>query len=41
VNDAGKIKERKVVLGHSNEHIVIVEEGLRAGDRVLLGPPSS
>ena len=33
------IEERKVVLGPSNEHRVVVEEGLREGERVLVSPP--
>jgi HlyD family secretion protein len=41
VHEEGKVKERAVVLGNSNEHIVIVEEGLNAGERVVLGPPPS
>jgi len=39
VYNTGTIKERKVVLGPSNEHNVIVKEGLRPGERVMLGPP--
>jgi len=34
-----RIEERKVVLGPSNEHLVVVEEGLREGERVLVNPP--
>jgi HlyD family secretion protein len=36
VTNAGKIEERKVVLGPSNEHYVLVKQGLRPGERVLL-----
>jgi len=38
VFDAGKPEERKVVLGPSNAHNVIVREGLRPGELVLLDP---
>jgi HlyD family secretion protein len=38
VLDAGKPEERKVVLGPSNAHNVIVREGLRPGELVLLDP---
>jgi RND family efflux transporter MFP subunit len=41
VSDNGTISERKVVLGMSNEHRVIVTEGLAPGERVVLGPSSS
>jgi RND family efflux transporter MFP subunit len=41
VSDNGTIAERKVVLGMSNEHRVIVTEGLAPGERVVLGPSSS
>jgi RND family efflux transporter MFP subunit len=41
VSDDGTITERKVVLGMSNEHRVIVTEGLAPGERVVLGPSSS
>jgi HlyD family secretion protein len=40
VLDTGKPEERKVVLGPSNAHHVIVREGLRAGELVLLDPSS-
>jgi HlyD family secretion protein len=36
VSNAGKIEERKVVLGPSNEHHVIVSKGLHSGEHVLL-----
>ena len=36
VSNAGKIEERKVVLGPSNEHHVVVSQGLRLGEHVLL-----
>jgi len=36
VSNAGKIEERKVVLGSSNEHHVVVSKGLRPGEHVLL-----
>jgi HlyD family secretion protein len=38
VIDASKPEERKVVLGPSNAHNVIVMEGLRPGELVLLDP---
>jgi len=41
VSNAGRIKERKVVLGPSNEQSVIVKEGLRPGEQVALVPPPS
>jgi multidrug efflux pump subunit AcrA (membrane-fusion protein) len=36
VANASKIEERKVVLGPSNEHYVVVKQGLHPGERVLL-----
>jgi multidrug efflux pump subunit AcrA (membrane-fusion protein) len=36
VANAGKIEERKVVLGPSNEDHVVVMQGLRPGEQVLL-----
>ena len=39
VSNAGKIKERKVLLGLSNEHRVLEKKGLRPGEQVVLGPP--
>ena len=38
VADGGKIKERTIVLGPSNERSVIVQEGLRDGEEVVLNP---
>jgi HlyD family secretion protein len=38
VSDDGTIEERKVVLGMSNEHQVVVKEGLNAGERVVVAP---
>jgi HlyD family secretion protein len=43
ISNDGKIEERKVVLGLSNEHSVFVQEGVREGERVIqsataLGP---
>jgi HlyD family secretion protein len=37
----GKVEARKVVLGPSNDQHVLVKEGLREGERVLLAPPAS
>jgi HlyD family secretion protein len=37
VAKSGRIEERTVELGLSNEHIVIVKQGLAPGERVLLG----
>jgi len=37
----GKLEERNVILGPSNEQYVAVREGLREGERVMLGPPPS
>ena len=34
-----RIEERQVRLGPSNEHHVVVEEGLREGERVVANPP--
>ena len=39
VLNAGQAKARKVILGLSNEHRVVVREGLRPGEQVLLKPP--
>ncbi|TML66663.1 MAG: efflux RND transporter periplasmic adaptor subunit [Actinobacteria bacterium] len=39
VGNGSRIEERKVVLGPSNEDRVIVEEGLREGERVIVSPP--
>ncbi len=39
VSNGKKIEERKVVLGASNEQRVVVKEGLRPGEQVLLAPP--
>jgi HlyD family secretion protein len=36
VANGGKIEERKVVLGSSNEHYVIIAKGLYPGEQVLL-----
>jgi HlyD family secretion protein len=41
VSNAGKIEARKVVLGPSNQDRVIVKEGLRPGEQVVLSDPSS
>jgi HlyD family secretion protein len=41
VAQRGKIEARKVVLGPSNDQHVLVKEGLREGERVLLTPPAS
>ncbi len=39
VTNGGKFEERTVVLGPSNERHVVVRQGLRPGERVLLSPP--
>ena len=39
VADGGRLEERRVVLGPSNEHRVVVEAGLSEGERVLVNPP--
>src|SRR5262249_7425939 len=39
VPNSGKVEERKVLRGPSTDHNVIVKEGLRAGEQVILGPP--
>jgi len=36
VANGGKIEERKVVLGSSNEHYVVISKGLHPGEQVLL-----
>lgn len=41
VSNAGNIKERKVVLGASNEHSVIVKKGLRPGEQLVIGHSSA
>jgi HlyD family secretion protein len=41
VSTSGKLEKRKVALGASNEQRVIVKEGLRGGERVVLGPPAA
>lgn len=41
VAQRGKIEARKIVLGPSNEQYVLVKEGLREGERVVLAPPNS
>ena len=41
VANGRRIEERTLVLGSSNEHHVVVEEGLREGERVLVNPPPS
>jgi HlyD family secretion protein len=41
VTQRGRVEARKVVLGASNDQHVLVKEGLREGERVLLAPPSS
>lgn len=41
VSHGGKIEERKVVLGPSNEQSIIVQKGLRPGEQLVLGLPPS
>ena len=41
VANGGKIEERKVVLGPSNEQSIIVQKGLRPGEQLILGLPPS
>jgi HlyD family secretion protein len=41
VSHGGKIEERKVVLGASNEQSIIVQKGLRPGEQLILGQPPS
>ena len=38
VSNAGQIEERHVVLGPSNDHDVIVREGLHEGEQVIQNP---
>jgi RND family efflux transporter MFP subunit len=40
VANGRRVEARKVVLGPSNDHHVVVEEGLRDGERVLVNPPA-
>ena len=40
-SETGEIIDREIVLGPSNDHIVVVKEGLAVGDRVLLNPTFS
>jgi HlyD family secretion protein len=41
VANGGKVEERQVQLGTSNQNSVIVEKGLRPGEQVVLGPQFS
>jgi multidrug efflux pump subunit AcrA (membrane-fusion protein) len=41
VANGGKIEERKVVLGPSNEQSIVVQKGLRPGEQLILGLPPS
>ena len=41
VSHGGKIEERKVVLGPSNEQSIVVQQGLRPGEQLILGLPPS
>jgi HlyD family secretion protein len=41
VVNAGKVEPRKIISGLSNEHRVMVREGLRPGERVILAPSPS
>jgi HlyD family secretion protein len=41
VSHAGRIEERKVVLGPSNEQSIIVQKGIRPGEQLVLGVPPS
>jgi HlyD family secretion protein len=41
VSLGGKIEERKVVLGPSNEQSIVVQKGLHPGEQLILGLPSS
>ncbi len=41
VANGGKMEERRVALGPSNDERVVVREGLRPGEKVSLGPPPS
>ena len=40
VANAGRVEKRKVILGASNDERVVVREGLRPGEQVVLAPPS-
>jgi HlyD family secretion protein len=37
----GRIEERKVVLGPSNEQSIIVQKGIRPSEQLILGVPPS
>ena len=41
VLERGRLREREVVLGPSNQDFVVVEKGLRKGDRVALRDPGA
>ena len=41
VSHAGRVEERKVVLGPSNEQSIIVQKGVRPGEQLVLGVPPS
>jgi HlyD family secretion protein len=41
VVNAGKVEARKIVSGLSNEHQVMVREGLHPGEHVILAPSPS
>jgi len=41
VSTKGKVEKRQVVLGPSNENSVVVTEGLRPGELVVVGAPAS
>ena len=40
VANSGRVEERKVILGTSNDERVVVKEGLRPGEQVVLAPAS-
>ena len=37
----GRVAERPVVLGESNDRVIIIQSNLKEGEEVLLGRPSS
>jgi HlyD family secretion protein len=41
VSHGGRIEERKVVLGPSNEQSIVVQKGIRPGEQLILGVPPS
>ena len=41
VKRRGRVEERSVVLGESNDRVMIIQSNLKEGEEVLLGRPAS